>query len=119
MTTPNNTVAGLPAKWRAEAEVLDKSFSPGSAIIAAERRARADELEAALASPAVGVDAKNAARYRFLRQPGNAIVYAMHPEAWGMCSPPRSGHVRYETPEQLDAAIDEAMFAALAGKDGA
>lgn len=50
-------------------------------------------------------DARDAARYRFLRQPNHAIVYARDPNAWGHNTP---GHIRYNTPEQLDAAIDAA-----------
>lgn len=55
------------------------------------------------ASETTGDDALCAARYRFLRQPDNAIVYAKHPDAWGVGG---SGHVRYRSPEELDAAID-------------
>jgi hypothetical protein len=51
-------------------------------------------------------DARDAARYRFLRQPGNAIVYARNRNAWGQNA---SGHVRYDTAEQLDAAVDAAI----------
>lgn len=53
-------------------------------------------------------DALDAARYRFLRQPGNAIVYAKSPNAWGEGA---SGHVRYDTPENLDDAVDKARTA--------
>lgn len=48
-----------------------------------------------------------AERYRFLREPGNAIVYAKDPNAWGSG---QSGHVRYDTAEQLDTAIDAAII---------
>lgn len=51
-------------------------------------------------------DARDAARYRFLRQPGNAIVYAKDRNAWGHNA---AGHVRYDTAEQLDQAVDAAM----------
>ncbi len=51
---------------------------------------------------------EDAWRYQFLRQPGNAIVYAKNRNAWGEGA---SGHVRYDTPEQLDAAIDAARAA--------
>lgn len=51
-------------------------------------------------------DARDAARYRFLRQPGNAIVYAKDRNAWGDNI---SGHVRWDTAEQLDAAVDAAL----------
>lgn len=53
-------------------------------------------------------DARDAARYRFLRQPGNAIVYAKDRNAWGKNA---SGHVAYDTAEQLDAAVDAARGA--------
>jgi hypothetical protein len=53
-------------------------------------------------------EARDAARYRFLRQPGNAIVYAKDRNAWGQNA---SGHVRYDTAEQLDAAVDAARGA--------
>lgn len=51
---------------------------------------------------------RDAERYRFLRQPGNAIVYAKDRNAWGEGA---SGHVKYKTPEELDAAIDAAIGA--------
>jgi hypothetical protein len=51
-------------------------------------------------------DAEDAKRYRFLREPNHAIVYARDPDAWGHNTP---GHIRYNTPEQLDAAIDAAI----------
>jgi hypothetical protein len=54
----------------------------------------------------VADDAPDALRYRYLRQPNHAIVYARDPHAWGRDTP---GHVRYDTPEQLDEAIDKAM----------
>lgn len=54
---------------------------------------------------------RDAERYRFLRQPGNAIVYAKDRNAWGDAAHPAAGHVRYDTPEQLDAAIDVAIGA--------
>lgn len=63
---------------------------------------------AAEKAPEPSGDAEDAARYRFLRQPGNAIVYAKDRDAWGDDA---SGHVRYDTPEQLDAAIDRARAA--------
>lgn len=50
-------------------------------------------------------DALDAERYRFLRQPGNAIVYARGPNVWGEG---HSGHVKWDTPEALDAAVDAA-----------
>lgn len=53
-------------------------------------------------------DARDAARYRFLRHPGNAIVYAKDRSAWGRNA---SGHVRYDIAEQLDAAVDAARGA--------
>lgn len=53
-------------------------------------------------------DAEDAARYRFLREPGNAIVYAKHHDAWGVGG---SGHVRYREPAELDTAIDSARAA--------
>jgi len=53
-------------------------------------------------------DTEDAARYRFLRQPGNAIVYAADPNAWGHKSP---GHIRYNDPEALDTAVDTARAA--------
>lgn len=56
----------------------------------------------------VGDDARDAARYRFLREPGNAIVYAKDRNAWGKNA---SGHVRWDTAEQLDAAVDAARGA--------
>lgn len=56
-------------------------------------------------------DVEDAARYRFLREPGNAIVYAKDRNAWGDAAHPAAGHVRYDTPEQLDAAIDTARRA--------
>ena len=59
-------------------------------------------------------DAHDAMRYRFLRKPDNAIVYAKDPNAWGAGT---SGLVRYDTPEQLDAAVDTAMAAASPGAD--
>jgi hypothetical protein len=49
---------------------------------------------------------RDAERYRFLRNPWHAIVYAKDHDAWGSG---QSGHVRYDTPEQLDAAIDVAL----------
>lgn len=52
--------------------------------------------------------ADDAERYRFLRQPGNSIVYAKDRNAWGEGN---SGHVRYDTPEKLDAAVDAARSA--------
>lgn len=52
--------------------------------------------------------ARDAERYRFLRQPGNAIVYAKDRNAWGDNV---SGHVAYKTAEELDAAIDVARRA--------
>lgn len=52
---------------------------------------------------------EDARRYRFLREPGNAIVYAKDRNAWGKNA---SGHVAYSTAEQLDAAIDAAIAAA-------
>lgn len=57
--------------------------------------------------------ARDAARYRFLRQPGNAIVYAKDRDAWGRNA---SGHVRYDTAEQLDAAVDAASNAVKASE---
>lgn len=63
-----------------------------------------DEREQAMHA----ADARDAARYRFLRQAGNAIVYAKDRHAWGKNA---SGHVRYDTPEQLDAAVDVARSA--------
>lgn len=48
----------------------------------------------------------DADRYRYLRQPGNAIVYAKDANAWGMSNP---GHVRYDSPGMLDTAIDRAL----------
>lgn len=54
----------------------------------------------------ISPDERDARRYRFLRQPGNAIVYAKDRHAWGQNA---SGHVRYDTAEQLDAAVDAAM----------
>ena len=59
-----------------------------------------DEVDSAL---------RDAARYRFLRQPGNAIVYAKDRNAWGEGA---SGHIRYQTAEQLDAAVDAAKAVA-------
>lgn len=53
---------------------------------------------------------RDAERYRFLRQPGNAIVYARDRDAWGDNV---SGHVKWDTSEQLDAAIDKAIGAAV------
>jgi hypothetical protein len=49
---------------------------------------------------------RDAERYRFLRIPGRAIVYAKDRDAWGSG---QSGHVRYDAPEQLDAAVDAAL----------
>lgn len=49
---------------------------------------------------------RDAARYRFLRQPGNAIVYAKDRNCWGAGA---SGHVKYDTAAHLDAAVDAAM----------
>lgn len=54
---------------------------------------------------------RDAERYRFLRQPGNAIVYAKDRNAWGDAAHPVAGHVRYDTAEQLDAAVDVAIGA--------
>jgi hypothetical protein len=52
---------------------------------------------------------QDAERYRFLRKPGNVIVYAKVPSpGWGNDG---HAHVRYDTPEQLDAAIDGAITA--------
>jgi hypothetical protein len=48
------------------------------------------------------------ARYRFLREPNNAIVYARDPNAWGLT---HSGHVSFRVPEELDAAIDKVRVA--------
>jgi hypothetical protein len=62
------------------------------------------------AHEALGDDARDSARYRFLRQPGNAIVYAQDRNAWGQNA---SGHVRYDLAEQLDAAVDAAMAKSL------
>lgn len=50
----------------------------------------------------------DAERYRFLREPGNAIVYAQARHAWGKNA---SGHVHYRTAEELDAAVDAARCA--------
>lgn len=61
-------------------------------------------------------EARDAARYRFLRQPDNAIVYAKDRHAWGQNV---SGHVRWETPEQLDAAVDAARGAVNGGDEHA
>lgn len=85
-----------------------KSYEQYSARLDLAARERTDELERALSGiPAVETsEARDAARYRFLRQPGNAIVYAKDRNAWGKNV---SGHVRWETPEQLDAAVDAAM----------
>lgn len=71
-------------------------------------RVRADgehmeELRAKLAEREV-----DAERYRYLRIPGNAIVYAARPDAWQGCAHPAAGHVRYKTSDELDAAIDSA-----------
>ncbi len=66
---------------------------------------KADKVLEALSEEGVLDDA---ARYRYLRQPGNAIVYAKDRNAWGQNA---SGHVRYDTAEQLDAAIDAARGA--------
>jgi hypothetical protein len=61
-------------------------------------------IEELLASPVeTSRDAEDAARYRFLRQPGNAIVYAQDRDAWGEGA---SGYVKWDTPEKLDAAVD-------------
>lgn len=48
-------------------------------------------------------DARDAARYRWMREPQNLIVYAKSRNAWGTGG---SGHIRYDTAELLDAAID-------------
>jgi hypothetical protein len=69
------------------------------------------EIEARL-TPETSRDADDAARYRFLREPGNAIVYAQARHAWGKNA---SGHVHYRTPEELDAAVDAARAAEKAG----
>lgn len=74
----------------------------------------------ALATPsptlALGEDARDAARYRFLRTPGNATVYAKDLANWNR-EPhlPKGtyGYFRYNTPEQLDAAIDVALAQVL------
>lgn len=74
---------------------------------------RQDETSARCAKPDIHHPACNcleresrdAERYRFIRQPGNAIVYAKDRSAWGNGA---SGHVRYDTAEQLDAAVDAA-----------
>ena len=49
MTPPNNTVAGLAEKWRADADFYRRA-GEGDKAVAYDRCA--DELEAALASPA-------------------------------------------------------------------
>lgn len=56
---------------------------------------------------------RDAERYRFLRHPDNAIVYSKDRNAWGAGA---SGHVRYDTPEQLDAAVDTARAAVTKGE---
>lgn len=48
----------------------------------------------------------DARRYRFIREPGNAIVYAKDRHAWG---DKVGGHVAYSRAEELDAAIDAAI----------
>lgn len=58
-------------------------------------------------------EALDAERYRFLRQPGNAIVYARGPNVWGEG---QSGHVKWDTPEALDAAVDAARGSQKAGE---
>jgi hypothetical protein len=56
-------------------------------------------------------DAIDAARYRFLRHLDNAIVYAKSIcPGWGQDG---KAHIRYDTPEQLDEAIDIAIEAGL------
>lgn len=70
---------------------------------------KATEPKAVVASQSK--DAEDASRYRFLRVPNNAIVYAARKDAWGSHSHPSAGHVRYDTPEQLDIAIDAAIAA--------
>jgi len=70
----------------------------------------ATELEQVQPPETTGVrpcSCADGARYRFLREPGNAIVYAKDRDAWGQNA---SGHVRYDTAEQLDAAVDAARF---------
>lgn len=57
---------------------------------------------------ALRVDAE---RYRWLRKPYNAIVYALDPINWNKAPHSNKTHYRYETPEILDAAIDAARSA--------
>lgn len=54
MTATPRDLAELVAKWRAEADRLDKSFGPGNMVIAADRRQCADELDALRAALAGG-----------------------------------------------------------------
>ncbi len=98
-------------KDRAEAkiELLEgalKSLTISCSLPADAARIVADTLQA---SEAIGPNqnAVDAARYRFLRQPGNAIVSVKNPRAFGQ----NAGPVRYDTPERLDEAIDRARYA--------
>ena len=55
---------------------------------------------------------KDAKRYQFLRQPGNAIVYAVNRNAWGSG---KSGHVAYKSPEELVRRAPAAVNQQCAG----
>jgi hypothetical protein len=96
---------------RAEIERLQKDLYAAQGSLAA---LRLEKHGAIRRTPDETSDALDAARYRFMRQPGNAIVYAKDRDAWGEG---HSGHVRCSTPEQLDAAIDKAR-AAVEATDG-
>lgn len=63
---------------------------------------------AALTAQCAGLR-KDAERYRYLHNRNHCIVYAKVPcEGWGYAN---MAHMRYDTPEELDAAIDGAIAA--------
>lgn len=72
--------------------------------------ARAAELDATAASVVVGEDARDARRYRFLRNAEWGELFYWHDDDHHKHNP-----VSKSASERLDAAIDQALTAALAG----
>lgn len=113
ITTPFETLAPPARRHSRDCDCHDCHYSKKHPQVK-PHHARCGCFECAPRGPVETNDiARDAARYRFLRQPGNAIVYAKDRDAWGRNA---SGHVRYDTAEQLDAAVDAASNAVKASE---
>lgn len=102
-------------------ELLDEATRHRGSNYADDLRNLLERAAAALAqprdTPRDSGDAADAARYRFLRDPKNSIVYAMDWVNWNEVPHSGRSHFRYEEPEQLDSAID-AQLAAMQSPTG-